>query len=139
MAERGRKIVVEVLIPGPAELVWERSQTPEKHVLWDIRFDSIEYLDEKDARGFHRMLYQTRIGFGIKVKGCGHYLDSVPGRLSTFEFDSTDWKSLITRGRGIWQYEPRGSSTRFRTVYDYESRYGFVGQFIDWLIFRRVL
>jgi hypothetical protein len=138
----GRKIVVEARVRAPVAIVWERTQTPDLHVSWDIRFTHIRYLEEKDERGYNVMDYRTNIALGITVKGFGHYLHSTPLRLSTFEFDSHDWKSLITRGRGIWKYTPQGDAedeTAFKTVYDYDVRYGLLGRILDWLFFRRLL
>ncbi len=137
--KKSNKIVVEAIIPCDAELLWERSQQPELHTLWDIRFSHIEYLEEKDENGFNLMDYRTKIGFGIEVKGIGRYLQNSPPKLSTFEFESDDWKSLITIGRGIWQYKPCAEGTYFRTVYDYETRYGFFGEMIDSIIFRPIM
>ena len=134
-----RKIVVEVIVPAPVQLVWERSQEPQQHTLWDIRFDDIRYLEEHDQKGFQQLDYRTSIGFGIIVQGFGRYLHSEPLKLSTFEFDSRDWKSLITRGRGIWAYEPCSAGTRFKTVYDYDVRHGLFGRVVDWVLFRRLL
>jgi hypothetical protein len=54
---RARKIVVEAIIPAPVEVVWERSQVPEQHTAWDIRFTHIGYLDETDERGYRLMDY----------------------------------------------------------------------------------
>jgi hypothetical protein len=136
---RARKIVVEAMISAEVEVVWDRTQTPSEHVRWDIRFDSIEYLDRFDARGFRLMDYRTSVGFGITVQGTGRYLQNIPPRHSTFEFESADWKSIITRGRGIWLYEPCAGGTYFKTVYDYEVRYGVIGAFIDAFIFRRLI
>jgi len=110
-----------------------------QHVAWDLRFTSIGYLPETDARGFHMMDYRTRIGLGIEVAGVGRYLHSTPLRHSTFEFDSSDWKSIIRDGRGIWQYEPRDRGTYFKTVYDYAQRHGVLGRILDALLFRRLL
>ncbi len=137
--KEAKKIVVEAMIPAPVELVWERTQDPDQHVLWDIRFTSIRYLDQKDDRGFQMMDYRTKIGFGIEVCGFGHYLQSTPLVLSTFEFDSDDWKSLITRGRGIWLYKTTDHGTYFKTVYDYDSRFGLIGRIIDALFFRNLI
>lgn len=134
-----RKIVVEAMIPAPVELVWQRTQQPDLHVLWDIRFTTIRYLDEKDQRGFNVMDYRTRIGFGVDVAGFGHYLQSIPLSLSTFEFDSHDWKSLITLGRGIWLYKQRETDTYFKTVYDYQTRHGLIGRLVDYLFFRNFM
>jgi hypothetical protein len=108
-------------------------------VAWDLRFTTIAYLPEKDARGYHLMDYRTRIALGLSVQGVGRYLHSTPLRHSTFEFDSSDWKSIIREGRGIWEYEPREGGTYFRTVYDYDHRHGALGRALDWLLFRRLL
>lgn len=131
-----RRIVVEALVPAPVELVWLRSQDPVQHVRWDIRFTTIAYLDERDERGFQLMDYRTDLAFGIEVKGQGRYLHSTPLARSTFEFDSADWRSLIRDGRGIWLYESRPEGTFFKTVYDYETRHGWVGALFDRLLFR---
>lgn len=134
-----RKIVVEALIPASVETVWERTQEPELHVAWDIRFDQITYTGRKDERGYELLDYRTGIGFGVSVRGYGHYLHTTKLRHSSFEFDSKDWKSLIRNGRGIWLYEPLNGATHFRTVYDYEVRHGLLGRLVDRLVFRRML
>ncbi|HEX4620224.1 MAG TPA: hypothetical protein VH208_01540 [Myxococcaceae bacterium] len=134
-----RKIVVEVTLPAPVEQVWERSQVPDLHVQWDIRFDTIRYLDEVDARGFRKLDYRTGIGFGLEIRGFGAYLHSAPLEHSSFEFDSTDWKSLITRGRGVWIYRRVEGGTFFKTVYDYDVRFGALGRAIDALLFRPMI
>jgi hypothetical protein len=136
---KARKIVVEAWIPSPVELVWERSQDADMHASWDLRFTTIGYLPEKDARGYHLMDYRTRIALGMEIVGVGRYLHSTPLRHSTFEFDSEDWKSIIRDGRGIWHYEPRPGGTHFKTVYDYDHRHGALGRALDWLLFRRLL
>ncbi|HEY4884601.1 MAG TPA: hypothetical protein VII08_13290 [Myxococcales bacterium] len=109
------------------------------HVAWDIRFTRIDYLSEKDDRGYHLMDYRTAVAFGVEVKGVGRYLHSAPLRHSTFEFDSGDWKSIIRDGRGIWLYEVRPGGTWFKTVYDYQHRHGGLGRLLDLLFFRRLL
>jgi hypothetical protein len=134
-----RKIVVEAIIPQPVGVVWARTQTPELHLAWDIRFTRIDYLDEVDERGFRLMDYRTRVGFGIEVAGTGRYLQNTPPHHSTFEFGSEDWKSIISKGRGIWQYQPCAEGTYFKTVYDYDVRYGAVGRVIDGVLFRRLM
>jgi hypothetical protein len=136
---RMRKIVVEAIIPAPVEIVWKRSQDPELHTAWDIRFNHISYLDATDERGFHLMEYRTNIAFGITVKGYGRYLGNAEHSHSSFEFDSDDWKSLIRNGRGIWLYRSCPQGTLFKTVYDYDARYGFAGALLDRLLFRGLL
>jgi hypothetical protein len=137
--KRNRKIVVEAIIPASVETVWERTQTPEPHVAWDIRFTNITYLDETDERGFNIMDYRTDVVFGIEVQGIGRYLQNTPPHHSTFEFESDDWKSIITLGRGIWLYESCIEGTYFKTVYDYGVRYGLVGRILDALLFRNLM
>lgn len=133
------RIVVEATIPAPVEVVWERTQEPAQHLCWDIRFTHIAYRDEVDARGFRLLDYRTDVAFGIAVAGIGRYLHSTPLEHSSFEFDSDDWKSIIRNGRGIWLYESRPEGTYFKTVYDYERRYGMLGRVLDGLLFRRLL
>jgi hypothetical protein len=134
-----RRIVVEALIPTSIESVWERSQDPELHVGWDLRFSTIRYLPEQDTRGFHLMEYITRIGFGLEVAGWGRYLQNTALVRSTFEFGSDDPKSLIEHGRGVWLYERRPEGTFFKTVYDYRTRHGVVGELLDFYLFRPVM
>jgi hypothetical protein len=136
---RARKIVVEAIIPAPVELVWERSQVPELHTAWDIRFNHISYLDQTDERGYHLMDYRTNIALGIEIKGYGRYLTNTEHSHSSFEFDSDDWKSIIRNGRGIWLYRPCQGGTLFKTVYDYDVRHGWLGGLLDAAIFRSLL
>jgi hypothetical protein len=134
-----RRVVVEALIPAPVERVWERSQEPELHTGWDLRFSSIRYLPECDARGFHLMEYLTSIGFGLQVAGWGRYLSNDPLQRSTFEFGSEDPKSLITHGRGVWLYGRRPEGTFFKTVFDYQTRHGVAGELLDFYLFRSMM
>ncbi|WP_224368635.1 SRPBCC family protein [Hyalangium versicolor] len=134
-----RRVVVEALIPAPVERVWERSQEPDQHTGWDLRFSSIRYLPEQDARGFHLMEYLTRLGFGLEVAGWGRYLSNAPLERSTFEFGSEDPKSLITHGRGVWLYERRPEGTFFKTVFDYQTRHGAAGGLLDFYLFRPMM
>ena len=137
--KKPNKIIVEAIVPCDVETLWERSQNPALHIRWDLRFSHIEYLDERDEKGFQLMDYRTKIGFGMEIKGIGRYLQNTPLKHSTFEFESSDWKSIIKLGRGIWQYKPCAEGTYFRTVYDYETNYGAVGNLIDRLLFRPVM
>ena len=73
-----RKIVVEAWIPSPVELVRERSQDAGMHAFRDLRFTTIGYLPEQDARGYHLMDYRTRIALGVEIVGVGRYLHSTP-------------------------------------------------------------
>ncbi|XXF79994.1 SRPBCC family protein [Myxococcaceae bacterium GXIMD 01537] len=133
------RVVVEVFIPAPVERVWERTQSAELHVGWDLRFSAIRMLPERTAQGFQVLDYRTRLGFGVEVAGWGRYLQNVPLARSTFEFGSEDPKSLITRGRGIWLYESRAGGTHFKTVFDYQTRHGVVGERVDAFLFRPLM
>jgi hypothetical protein len=137
--KKAHKIIVESIIPCDVETLWERSQNPDLHILWDIRFSHIAYLEERDEKGFELMDYRTKIGFGMEIKGVGRYLQNTPLKHSTFEFESSDWKSIIKIGRGIWQYKPCAEGTYFRTVYDYETNYGFFGALADRALFRPMM
>jgi hypothetical protein len=128
------RVFVEALIPAPVEVVWDRTQDPAKHERWDLRFDQIRYLPREGE-----MDYRTRIGFGVQVRGYGRYLSNEPLARSTFEFDSHDWKSLITSGRGLWLYQRRGGATFFKTVYDYRVRHGLFGRAVDAAFFRPLI
>lgn len=136
---RARKIVVEAIIPAPVEMVWERSQVPEQHTAWDIRFNHIGYLDKTDERGYHLMEYRTNVALGITINGYGRYLTNSEHSHSSFEFDSDDWKSIIRNGRGIWLYRSCSEGTLFKTVYDYDVRHGWTGRVLDAAIFRSLL
>jgi hypothetical protein len=136
---RARKIVVEAIIAAPVATVWERSQVPALHTEWDIRFNHIAYLDQTDDRGYHLMDYRTNIAVGVSIQGYGRYLTNSEHSHSSFEFDSYDWKSLIRNGRGIWLYRASGENTLFKTVYDYDVRYGWLGKALDALLFRSLL
>jgi hypothetical protein len=136
---RARKIVVEAIIPAPVEMVWERSQVPEQHTVWDIRFNHIGYLNKTDERGYHLMDYRTNVALGIAINGYGRYLTNSQHSHSSFEFDSDDWKSIIRNGRGIWLYRSCSEGTLFKTVYDYDVRHGQIGRVLDAAIFRSLL
>ncbi len=136
---KANKIVVEAIIPCDVETLWARSQEPDLHILWDIRFSHINYLEKSDEKDFQLMDYRTKIGFGLEIKGIGRYLQNTLLKHSTFEFESDDWKSLIKIGRGIWQYKPCAEGTYFRTVYDYETNYALFGALVDRVLFRPMM
>lgn len=128
---KSNKIVVESFINTSLELLWERTQNPHNHILWDIRFSEIKYLDDKDEKGFSLLSYITKVGFGVKVRGFGKYLHNKKYKQSTFEFWSKDFKSLISRGKGIWLYQSMENKVYFKTVFDYNVRFGLLGRCFD--------
>src|SRR5258707_3918721 len=50
--------------------LWEKTQNPQLHQRWDLRFNQIEYLP-REAGEPQKFLYRTRIGFGFTIDGNG--------------------------------------------------------------------
>jgi len=140
---QSRGIYVERFIYADIEKVWEQTQTPELHQLWDLRFTKIEYLPRASEADPQRFKYTTRIGFGLQIEGegesTGNRQSSTGLRTSALRFWSEDPKSLIEEGSGYWQYIPSQNGVRFLTWYDYRTRFGGLGRFLDMLLFRPLL
>jgi len=136
-------IYVEILISASVDEVWRRTQVPDLHEQWDLRFTTIEYLPRPSDAEPQRFLYSTRIGFGLKINGEGKSTgtreDPAGFRTSALAFWSSDPKSLIKEGSGYWQCHPTPAGVRFLTWYDYRTRFGLVGRLIDRLLFRPLL
>jgi hypothetical protein len=135
-------IYVEILIHGPIEDLWEKTQEPKLHQRWDLRFSEIDYLPRQPGEA-QKFLYATRIGAGMRIVGAGESTgerDNRGGqRTSALKFWSEDAKSLIQFGSGYWKYIPSTDGIRFITWYDYQTRFGAIGRFIDRLFFRPLL
>ncbi len=134
-------IYVEIPIRCSMEELWEKTQSPELHEQWDLRFSQIAYLPRNPEEP-QKFLYRTRIGFGLAIDGNGESTgsrDEDGVRTSSLKFWSADAKSLIKTGSGYWKYVPTGDSIRFFTWYDYETRFGVLGKAVDRLIFRPLL
>jgi hypothetical protein len=136
-------IYVETTIRGSMDELWRRTQTPELHERWDLRFTDIEYLPRPDGSQPQRFLYATRIGFGVAIRGEGETVgtreDRHGARTSALRFWSDDPKSLIAHGSGYWQYVPQHAGVRFLTWYDYRTRFGALGRAFDAGVFRPLL
>jgi hypothetical protein len=136
-------IYVEILIRGNIEEVWRQTQNPELHELWDLRFTKIQYFPRASEAEPQRFLYTTRIGFGLQIAGEGESTgsreESTGRRTSALKFWSADPKSLIEEGSGYWQYIPTQDGIRFLTWYDYRTRFGAAGRFIDRISFRPLI
>jgi hypothetical protein len=50
-------IYVESFIRAPIGAVWEKTQRPELHTAWDLRFSDISYLPRADENEAQRFLY----------------------------------------------------------------------------------
>jgi DoxX-like family len=136
-------IYVEILIRGNVDEIWRRTQVPDLHELWDLRFTSIDYLPKRSENEPQRFRYSTRIGFGLRIEGQGESTgareDATGLRTSALRFWSSDPKSLIEEGAGYWQYVPTTAGVRFLTWYDYRTHFGAAGWLIDRLLFRPLI
>jgi hypothetical protein len=138
-----RPIYVERTIRAPIDEIWRRTQEPALHEQWDLRFTRIEYLPRDGGDPVQRFLYETRVGFGLAIRGAGETRGEPgppqDGRSSVLRFWSEDRKSLIREGGGFWRYLPASSGTRFLTRYDYQTRLGALGRALDRFAFRPLL
>ncbi len=138
-----RALYVETTIHTTLEELWRHTQRPDLHSRWDLRFTTISYLSRPDESLPQRFLYETRLGFGLRVRGEGETAgtrdDDTGRRTSALRFWSEDPRSLIRSGSGYWQYLPEKGGVRFLTRYDYETRFGQAGRLFDRLLFRPLL
>jgi hypothetical protein len=135
-------IYVEIRIRCDMDELWRRTQTPELHRRWDLRFSDIRYLPRPDEAQPQRFLYETRIGLGLAIRGEGETVgtrEANGARTSALRFSSGDPKSLIRTGAGYWQYLPAEDGIRFLTRYDYQTRFGAPGRAFDSLVLRPLL
>ena len=135
-------IYVETFIAGSIDELWDKTQKPELHQRWDLRFTEICYLPSTDQNLPQQFMYKTRIGFGVAISGEGETVGTRLNnhqRISALKFWSADPKSLIKAGSGYWKYEQTAKGVRFMTGYDYETRFGDVGHSFDRLIFRPLI
>jgi hypothetical protein len=136
-------IYVEILIRNNIDEVWRYTQDPQLHELWDLRFTKIRYLARASEAEPQRFIYTTRIGFGMQIAGegesTGNREESTGRRTSALKFWSADPKSLIEEGSGYWQYIPTQNGVRFLTWYDYRTRFGGTGRFVDRILFRPLI
>lgn len=135
-------IYVEIPIRAPLDRLWQLTQEPGLHQRWDLRFTNIEYLPRSTPDEPQRFLYETRIGFGLGIRGTGESVGqrALPGgeTTSSLHFASEDRKSLIREGSGYWRYVPVADGIRFLTWYDYRVRFGAAGRAAD-LVFRPLI
>ena len=141
MLARMLGIYVETAIRAELDEVWQKTQNPELHQRWDLRFSLIRYLPRQEGEP-QRFLYETRIGFGLAIAGEGESVGerkSDEERTSALRFWSQDWRSLIAEGSGYWKYKRGQGGVQFLTWYDYRVRYGKAGAAFDRLFFRPLI
>ena len=137
-------VFVETEIKTTVEDLWNLTQDPAQHERWDIRFSSIEYASLPEPGQPQRFQYETRLGFGLAIRGEGETLAERSlgdgSRVSALRFWSDSPWSLIREGRGFWSYHPTTDRVRFRTVYDYNTRWGVFGRWLanDHQIFEKL-
>ena len=137
---KSKPIYVEIDMKTNMQALWEHTQRPELHEQWDLRFSEIKYLPRDHDDLPQQFLYRTNIGFGLSIKGTGTAKSSMfseeKGGASSLSFRSDQKISLIREGSGYWKYEPSKEKIIFKTQFDYQTRFGFLGRWIDGLLFR---
>jgi DoxX-like family len=143
LRHRDRGIYVETLVRGSLDELWLKTQDPDLHERWDLRFTSIAFLRRESTEATRQFRYATRIGLGFHVAGKGDTTTETIGsngeRTSSLRFWSQDPKSLIAEGSGYWRYVPTDQGIRFLTWYSYRARFGAVGRAFDRAVFRPML
>ncbi|PKJ55895.1 DoxX-like family protein [Bacillus sp. SN10] len=140
---KGKKsIYVSAEMNTTMEKLWEYTQEPHIHTEWDARFTEISYVEKKEGEP-QKFLYKTKIGFGLEIAGEGESIGEIRKetgeRISSLKFWTDNTLSLIQIGRGYWKYTPREKHIHFETQYDYDTRFGHIGNVIDSYIFRPLL
>ncbi|NEW07899.1 hypothetical protein GK047_18020 [Paenibacillus sp. SYP-B3998] len=141
MAKR-KPIYVEIVIKAPMETLWTYTQTPEIHQQWDLRFSEITYIPKSYEEQSQRFVYKTNIGFGLSIAGEGETVGSIEKEgilTSSLKFSSANPISLISEGNGYWRYVPTDDGIRFLTRYDYRTRFGVFGSWLDRFLFRPIM
>jgi len=135
-----KPIYVELEIRANLDQLWMHTQNPQLHEQWDLRFSQIQYLPQINVCDKQRFRYETRIGFGLKICGTGETSATIikdsKERVSTLAFASAQQESLIRTGGGYWKYKDQGDRVSFITLFNYQTRFGFVGRIVDRFLFR---
>lgn len=140
---KGKKpIYVSTEMNTTMEKLWEYTQEPHIHTEWDARFTEISYVEKQEGEP-QKFLYKTKIGFGLEIAGEGESIGKIRKetgeRISSLKFWTDNTLSLIQIGRGYWKYTPCKEHIHFETQYDYDTRYGRIGNVIDFYMFRPLL
>ncbi|MDM5193083.1 DoxX-like family protein [Bacillus hominis] len=137
-----KPIYVATEMKTTMEKLWEYTQEPDIHTEWDARFTEISYLEKKEGEP-QQFLYKTKIGFGLEIAGEGESIGEIRKetgeRISSLKFWTDNTLSLIQIGRGYWKYTTNKEYIHFETQYDYDTRFGRIGNVIDSYIFRPLL
>lgn len=66
-----KPLYIGITIRADIEELWMRTQDPEQHQRWDLRFSSISYIPKNQEDDPQRFEYATRLGFCLRVAGWG--------------------------------------------------------------------
>ncbi|MFG1862517.1 hypothetical protein [Microbispora bryophytorum] len=119
-------VYVECLVRADMEELWERTQRPELHQRWDLRFTEIDYLPRVDD-GPQWFRYAFKLLPGLVINGIGITTGDrhdTGGTTSALRFASDHLLSLIRSGSGYWRYVPTDDGVRFITRYGYRPGWG---------------
>ncbi|MFG2127542.1 hypothetical protein ACGFNV_07045 [Streptomyces sp. NPDC048751] len=135
-------LYIEAHIRADLDELWARTQEPDRHQRWDVRFTEITYLPRAEGEP-QRFRYATRVLPFLTVAGTGVSAgekERADGtRTSALRFASPHPLSLLAEGSGYWRYVPDGDGVRFLTGYDYRPRWGRFGAVADRLVFRPLM
>ncbi|MEU5901260.1 MULTISPECIES: hypothetical protein [Streptomyces] len=137
-------LYIEARIRADLDDLWARTQEPDQHRRWDLRFGEIDYLPCAEGEP-QRFRYATRVLPFLTVAGTGVSAGEKRRpdgtRTSALRFASPHPLSLLEEGSGYWRYVPAedGDGVRFLTGYDYRPRWGRFGEIADRLVFRPVM
>ena len=135
-------IYVEIDIESSVEQVWQYTQQPHLHEQWDLRFSTITYNEKENEEMPQTFTYTTKVLPGLTVSGWGENKGTHEKengvKTSSLHFGTPQLISPIKEGRGYWKYIPNGKRVTFLTQYDYDVRFGLIGQLLD-KVFRPVM
>ncbi|MFJ6575906.1 hypothetical protein ACIQMY_08060 [Streptomyces sp. NPDC091368] len=135
-------LYIETRIRADLETLWERTQEPDRHQRWDLRFTEISPLPHTEGEPRHfryaiRVLpFLTVAGTGVSA---GERHRAGGDRVSALRFASPHPLSLLAEGSGYWRYLPTPDGVRFLTGYDYRPRWGRAGRTADRLLLRPLM
>ncbi|NLU68967.1 hypothetical protein [Streptomyces sp. HNM0574] len=157
----GPGLYVETLIGADLDVIWGRTQQPDQHQRWDLRFTYIDPLPRASADAPLRFRYGVRPLPGWTISGTGISAGEKRRpdgtRTSALRFSSPHPLCPLVDGRGYWRYVPeapgsggpsvRGAEdgglgaphVRFLTGYDYVPRWGAFGRVADRFLFRPLM
>ncbi len=118
-----RALYVEISIRTDLDEIWQRTQAPDQHQRWDLRFTRITGDDAP-----RRFRYSVRVLPGVWLHGRGvcvgerHHPDGT--WISALRFAPDTPLSPLGAGAGYWRYVPDRGGVRFITGYDYRPAWG---------------